>query len=661
MTPNQINGLYGTSSSLKFTKSLDGNPIDGVAFNAVAIDGVNDYVNLRLSTGKYLVVDTTKWANSVNANEYWKLTTDALPTTEAADAAVKGGDNTTAKVLKNGRTAVTYQFKVSLDIAAGYVLTLTPKAVPNYVGDDDTKAKYFCYTSAETTRPLVYGQFASSTLVLTATKATDDKLNTATATFGPVSTPSELSKDYVYYVQDYNKYEYNEEAEKWSKNQEYKMYGYATCEEAISAAKSSLAIPAYMWYLDEDGSLKNMIVTDASIDGFITLINETEGLYAFGTDTLKLTKGPKVEDAQKMAYRKVSNADEVNGALSFRLVSKLADDLFVVSAKNGVLAVANSELADAQKLKVELVQHYNMDDELIDFVGNGVSKPYYQITNRKGDQTLTYDAEADVFKFVPTAATELEQNDEGYIEALEVSFLATGVEDQYKLIFTLREDGVDPRTLAITANAATGILYATDMCNTTNNVFEFAKKDAPKYGAPAYGHVQVTTLEDDNKMIAPQLDGFAALKAEGQILKSDVYTNDTLKLWLDTAHVDEVMPLYYLSSSAFNEEGDLRNYLINPANISDAIDDYNNNRDWDEAEIANNYPFTSFEESFRAAFAPAAVCGKDSLAIGGDTIDIIPFDPAAIAFEVVSDISDEAYYIVSNLKSVNEDYDADDE
>jgi len=37
-------------------------------------------------------------------------------------------------------------------------------------------------------------------------------------------------------------------------------------------------------------------------------------------------------------------------------------------------------------------------------------------------------------------------------------------------------------------------------------------------------------------MIASQKDGFAVLKAEGQsILKSDVYTHDSLTLWLDTA------------------------------------------------------------------------------------------------------------------------------
>ena len=105
-----------------------------------------------------------------------------------------------------------------------------------------------------------------------------------------------------------------------------------------------------MWYLNGEGVLKNMIVPTESYTGFITLINEENGVYAFGTDTLKLTKGPKVKDAQKMGYKLVTKADEVNGALSFRLVSLLADDLYMIS-KDGVMYVANSELADAQKLK----------------------------------------------------------------------------------------------------------------------------------------------------------------------------------------------------------------------------------------------------------------------------------------------------------------------
>lgn len=81
------------------------------------------------------------------------------------------------------------------------------------------------------------------------------------------------------------------------------------------------------------------------------------------------------------------------------------------------------------------------------------------------------------------------------------------------------------------------MLYTASWCNTENTTFEFAKKDVPTYATLNIGHVQITSYtEDDNKMIASQKDGFAVLKAEGQsILKSDVYTHDSLTLWLDTA------------------------------------------------------------------------------------------------------------------------------
>ena len=628
----QVNGLYGSASVLNFAKSLQGNPLDGVPFQAVN-EGDDNYANVLLSTGKYMVVDTTKWANSVNSNSYWKLTSDALPEEEAEDGTKATG--VTADLLANGRTAEVYQFKFTLDVKNGYVITITPKAVPTYAGTDAEKGKLFCYDNdATAARQLVYGQFAGGTDVLAATSATG--LEVATATFGKVTPPASLSDKYTYYVQDYNTYIHAANGSvTGDKNSDYKKYFVLNCNETATIyATSTAAIPSNMWYL-EGTTIKNMINEDVVASGAIILVNEAEGLYKFNNDTVKLTQGPKIEEAQKLGYKQVTKADEVNGALSFRLVSKLADDLYVVSAKNGVLAVANSELADAQKLKVELVQHY-VNDELIDFVGNGVAKPVYNITNRLRNLWVAYEGGNFVF-------TDEED------EAVEVSFWATGAEDQYKIVFV---DGTAEK--AITANASTGILYATDKCDqTVNNIFEFATKDAPTFGAPAYGHVQITTLEDDNKMIAPQLDGFAALKAEGQILKSDVYTNDTLKLWLDTAYVDEeaAAPYYYLSSSAFNEEGDLRNYLVNPANYVAALEEDDEDPFTFLPGIAGDYT------AVRAAFAPASEDEHKCIVLDGDTISTKELNPAAIAFLVVPEIGDEVYNIVSALQPVNANYD----
>lgn len=89
-----------------------------------------------------------------------------------------------------------------------------------------------------------------------------------------------------------------------------------------------------------------------------------------------------------MGYKVVTKADEVNGALSFRLVSLLADDLYMVS-KDGVMYVANSELTDAQKLKVVATETPNEDGEIeYATVGNNVVKPVYNITDRLGKKVL---------------------------------------------------------------------------------------------------------------------------------------------------------------------------------------------------------------------------------------------------------------------------------
>ena len=651
LSVSEINGLYGTSSVFDFEKDLNGNPIDGVAINAVSIkDETNGFVNIRLNNGKYLVVDSAKWTNSVNNNSYWKLTTDALPTA-FADEDEKSTDLADVALLENGRSADFYAFKIKLNIAEGYKMTIYPKAVPVYKNSNEENGKQtaFSYGTETTSRALVYGKFADSKEVLAATStvASNDKLQDAVATFGVVEAPDALDTDYTYYVQFYNKKKVSTETGKWISDSNYNKYVYTACDESRAYEKASVEAPAYMWYLDETtGELKNMIVTTESYEGFITLINEENGVYAFGTDTLKLTKGPKVKDAQKMGYKVVTKADEVNGALSFRLVSLLADDLYMVS-KDGVMYVANSELTDAQKLKVVATETPNEDGEIeYATVGNNVVKPVYNITDRLGKKVLVLKNE----KFV------LVDKDSEGVAPLAVSFLSMGKNNQYKIVYNDNN--------AITANAASGILAETTLCDNQNVIFEFATQEAPAYGAPAIGHVQISTMEDDNKVIANQKDGFAALKAEGQsILKSDVYTQDTLTMWLDTACVtfDETMPLYYISTKTFNAEAETRNFLINPANISAAIN--KNNEDPDATEIEDIYDYASVagENTYRAAFVAASVCGLDSIAIDGDTIGLMQLNPAAIAFEVAAEISDEAYRIVSKLHAVNDEYDAEDE
>ena len=648
LSVSEINGLYGTSSVFDFEKDLNGNPIDGVAINAVSIkDETNGFVNIRLNNGKYLVVDSAKWTNSVNNNSYWKLTTDALPTA-FADEDEKSTDLADVALLENGRSADFYAFKIKLNIAEGYKMTIYPKAVPVYKNSNEENGKQtaFSYGTETTSRALVYGKFADSKEVLAATStvASNDKLQDAVATFGVVEAPDALDTDYTYYVQFYNKKKVSTETGNWIADANYNKYVYTACDESKAYAKASVEAPAYMWYLDETtGELKNMIVTTESYEGFITLINEENGVYAFGTDTLKLTKGPKVKDAQKMGYKVVTKADEVNGALSFRLVSLLADDLYMVS-KDGVMYVANSELTDAQKLKVVATETPNEDGEIeYATVGNNVVKPVYNITDRLGKKVLVLKNE----KFV------LVDKDSEGVAPLAVSFLSMGKNNQYKIVYNDNN--------AITANAASGILAETTLCDNQNVIFEFATQEAPAYGAPAIGHVQISTMEDDNKVIANQKDGFAALKAEGQsILKSDVYTQDTLTMWLDTACVtfDETMPLYYISTKTFNAEAETRNFLINPANISAEIE--KNNEDPDATEIENIYDYAHVagDDTYRAAFAAASVCGLDSIAIDGDTIGLMQLNPAAVAFEVAAEISDEAYRIVSKLHAENEEYDA---
>ena len=270
---------------------------------------------------------------------------------------------------------------------------------------------------------------------------------------------------------------------------------------------------------------------------------------------------PKVEDAQELAYKKVSKEDLVNGALSFRLKSDLLENLYV-TVKDGKLYVAAGELASLIDLLVEEVELDEANSTVAE--SNGVKVYKYNVTDRLGKATLCskYENGTDYYLMG-------EPDVENGVYPVTLSFLSTGVENEYKLVsYSDYTEEYGYYGSAISALAGSGMLYTASWCNTENTTFEFAKKDAPTYATLNIGHVQITSYtEDDNKMIASQKDGFAVLKAEGQsILKSDVYTHDSLTLWLDTACLtfEETMPLYYLSTNAFAEEGvKTRNYLMN--------------------------------------------------------------------------------------------------
>lgn len=627
MSAKQLNGLYNTPFVLSFTKEMEGNPLNGAAVVAEDYKGdmkdkAEGAVMLKFADSNYLVVDTTTWDQTTNKGvNYWKVITDAKPTKSYKATEVYAQS---AKILANGRAEGQYAFYVSLNIADGYKVQVTPVWVPNYLPEDVEEGKQkkpaYGLTSLGSTKPLSYGSFAGGATVMAALSVETTNFKPAEAVSGEAEVPEELDTDYTYYVIDKMNGKKNDNKYK----DQYFIYN--KCNNATHAEAVNDA-PGNLWYIAANGRLSNML-HKATVKGgaFITLIDEEAAIYAFGTDTVQLVKGPKVEYVQKNSYKNVSKNDYVNGALSFLLKSDLAEDLYLCN-KEGKLFVENSDLASAAKFKVTPVENEEAAQKVIDG-SNGIIRYRYTMTDRLGKETLCWNTTGE-----PEDGVSMQK--EKTTGEVWVSFEYLGTENEYK---------IDVEHGALAAKAGSGIVFLTDLCDTENTTFVFAKKDAPTYGAPEIGHVQITTLEDDGKFIASQKDGFAALKAVGQSLKSDIYTKDTLTMWLDTACVefDEAMPLYYISTNAFEEkaEGNTRNYLMNTANIFN-----------DKNEQVYDYPVAEEGDldAVRAAYIAATVCGWDSLAINGKVINKMNLNPAAIAFEVAPEVSDEAYRIVSKM------------
>ena len=636
MTADLLNNKYGSPFALTFDKNLDGNPLAGKELFATDIDGLDGYVTLQdRTTGKYLVVDSTSWSSNLSSEKFWKLTVDAQPKDEAA-AADKATGVTAGTILENGRAKELYAFKVVLDPSDNSKMILYPYATPVYKGANDTEKKSkMCYDMEVTANGemIAFGNFAGTEKLTIWTK------DAAKCTFAEVKLPTTLDPEYTYFVKDMNNAK-SDEDHSANKNKG-KYYVFSFCENGTVHAGAVTEVPTALWYLTETNNLANMWNTNSTRGGaIIRVIDDAKAIYSFGTDTVQLVKGPKVEDAQELAYKKVSKEDLVNGALSFRLKSDLLENLYV-TVKDGKLYVAAGELASAYRFKVEEVEL----DEANSIVAesNGVKVYKYNVTDRLGKATLCSKNENGTDYYLMG-----EPDVENSVYPVTLSFLSTGVENEYKLVsYSEYTEEYGYYGSAISALAGSGMLYTASWCNTENTTFEFAKKDAPTYATLNIGHVQITSYtEDDNKMIASQKDGFAVLKAEGQsILKSDVYTHDSLTLWLDTACLtfEETMPLYYLSTNAFAEEGvKTRNYLMNTL---------------DSAEVKGYAYEAAGAEAVRAAFIAGSVCGIDSIAIKGDTINAMNLNPAAVAFEVAAEYSDEAYKILSVQEYLNPAYD----
>ena len=658
MTADLLNNKYGSPFALTFDKNLDGNPLAGKELFATDIDGLDGYVTLQdRTTGKYLVVDSTSWSSNLSSEKFWKLTVDAQPKDEAA-AADKATGVTAGTILENGRAKELYAFKVVLDPSDNSKMILYPYATPVYKGANDTEKKSkMCYDMevAANGEMIAFGNFAGTEKLTIWTK------DAAKCTFAEVKLPTTLDPEYTYFVKDMNNAK-SDEDHSANKNKG-KYYVFSFCENGTVHAGAVTEVPTALWYLTETNNLANMWNTNSTRGGaIIRVIDDAKAIYSFGTDTVQLVKGPKVEDAQELAYKKVSKEDLVNGALSFRLKSDLLENLYV-TVKDGKLYVAAGELASAYRFKVEEVEldeanstlpERQLPDDQVEEVeldeanstvaeSNGVKVYKYNVTDRLGKATLCSKNENGTDYYLMG-----EPDVENGVYPVTLSFLSTGVENEYKLVSSSEyTEEYGYYGSAISALAGSGMLYTASWCNTENTTFEFAKKDAPTYATLNIGHVQITSYtEDDNKMIASQKDGFAVLKAEGQsILKSDVYTHDSLTLWLDTACLtfEETMPLYYLSTNAFAEEGvKTRNYLMNTL---------------DSAEVKGYAYEAAGAEAVRAAFIAGSVCGIDSIAIKGDTINAMNLNPAAVAFEVAAEYSDEAYKILSVQEYLNPAYD----
>ena len=636
MTADLLNNKYGSPFALTFDKNLDGNPLAGKELFATDIDGLDGYVTLQdRTTGKYLVVDSTSWSSNLSSEKFWKLTVDAQPKDEAA-AADKATGVTAGTILENGRAKELYAFKVVLDPSDNSKMILYPYATPVYKGANDTEKKSkMCYDMevAANGEMIAFGNFAGTEKLTIWTK------DAAKCTFAEVKLPTTLDPEYTYFVKDMNNAK-SDEDHSANKNKG-KYYVFSFCENGTVHAGAVTEVPTALWYLTETNNLANMWNTNSTRGGaIIRVIDDAKAIYSFGTDTVQLVKGPKVEDAQELAYKKVSKEDLVNGALSFRLKSDLLENLYV-TVKDGKLYVAAGELASAYRFKVEEVELDEANSTVAE--SNGVKVYKYNVTDRLGKATLCSKNENGTDYYLMG-----EPDVENGVYPVTLSFLSTGVENEYKLVSSSEyTEEYGYYGSAISALAGSGMLYTASWCNTENTTFEFAKKDAPTYATLNIGHVQITSYtEDDNKMIASQKDGFAVLKAEGQsILKSDVYTHDSLTLWLDTACLtfEEPMPLYYLSTNAFAEEGvKTRNYLMNTL---------------DSAEVKGYAYEAAGAEAVRAAFIAGSVCGIDSIAIKGDTINAMNLNPAAVAFEVAAEYSDEAYKILSVQEYLNPAYD----
>ena len=107
-----------------------------------------------------------------------------------------------------------------------------------------------------------------------------------------------MDPEYTYFVKDMNNAK-SDEDHSANKNKG-KYYVFSFCENGTVHAGAVTEVPTALWYLTETNNLANMWNTNSTRGGaIIRVIDDAKAIYSFGTDTVQLVKGPKVEDAQE--------------------------------------------------------------------------------------------------------------------------------------------------------------------------------------------------------------------------------------------------------------------------------------------------------------------------------------------------------------------------
>ncbi|SEF59527.1 DUF6383 domain-containing protein [Parabacteroides chinchillae] len=558
----------------EWVASNDGfTPSDSVMLRVIGAKGENSQWTGKANDTLFVVTDTLHYApnggSNWSAQSGYKFVLDTLTNETNEKAQLTAGSDTIAAEGRN-ISSYLFAFKVYKNRIAGDSLVIGSNASVTYEKDNEGHTDY------------IYKKGTQPVLVNVSTDNTGAKIVTTLGGTSAASLPliefpqgtkftglDATKKYFILYTGGNNKDKY------------YVVVPSADNEGAVKyEAAASPLVPSTQWAVKKLAS-GNYTIFNREFDG-VKFLNG-KAIYEAGDAGYKISADDKntfkfVEVGatdEYVGYKYFKDADLANLSVSLNFNTTFGDDVPVyMKDKDSILYAAKGETAISFKLAKANAGAATYGDDL--------KRQSYILKEFLGNRVLGIDAAGNLK--LTNRTKQYVANDIANRDTVAVLLRATSVANKYQLVvlkgkgqttndaLTFESGVLGSDSLVATAGGTEGKLFTDKLGSLLTGSFSVEFPDLPDFvnvtkDKPA--HMVIRSTANNSLAITMGAKGAALLKSTSD-LKADSYSEDNLKMYVDTAKMtDAAKPTYYIRTTQGVDSEDVEAGVANYLSIKD--------------------------------------------------------------------------------------------